>query len=272
MAKIATFYDHIKEIARQEGTGVVEAMQEAAGLGVELLEISQNNVIGREDELGQELAYTGLGISSIPAYFDFGRDTDVDRQSGPTLEAARYLGADKLLVIPGFFAQGDSPEERERQTAGIAECLNRLADKAAGYGVSLVMEDFDSELAPFSTAAGVRRFLDSCPGLSCCFDTGNFRYMAEDELAAYTLLRDRIGHVHLKDRAYAPVQGGAAKTAVDGQDLYPVPVGAGELRLGEVLELLKRDGYAGAYTIEHYDAQNMLDCLKRSIVWVKERI
>ena len=272
MAKIATFYDHMKEIARQEDISVVDAMQEAKALGVELLEISQNNIIGREDELGQELAFTGLGISSIPSYFDFGRNTDVDKQSEEVLEAARYLGADKLLVIPGFFAEDDGPEERERQIVSIAECLNRLADKAAGYGVSLVMEDFDSELAPYSTAAGLRRFLDSCPKLSCCFDTGNFRYMAEDELTAYAMLKNRIGHVHLKDRSYAQQNGEKAKTAVDGKEIYPCPVGYGEMKLVQLLELLNRDGYSGAYTIEHYDSNATLDYLKKSVAWVKEHI
>lgn len=272
MAKIATFYDHMKEIARQEGVTVAEAMKEARALGVELLEISQNNVIGREDELGQELAWAELGISSIPSYFDFGRDTDVEKQSEPVLEAARFLGAKKLLVIPGFFHPEDGPEERERQTRSIADCLNRLADKAAGYGVSLVMEDFDSELAPFSTIDGVRRFLDSCPGLSCCFDTGNFRYMAEDELTAYDRLKDRVGHVHLKDRATTQANGEPGKTAMDGQNLYPVPVGGGEIKIAELIRRLKRDGYDGAYTIEHYDSNAMLDYLKQSVAWVKERI
>lgn len=272
MARIATFYDHMKDIARQEGCTVVEAMQEAARLGVELLEISQNNILGREDELGQELAFTGLGISSIPSYFDFGRDTDVDKQSEPVLEAAKYLGADKLLVIPGFFQEGDGPEERERQTQSIADCINRLADKAANYGLSLVMEDFDSELAPYSTGAGLRRFLDSCPKLSCCFDTGNFRYMAEDELAVYELLKDRIGHVHLKDRAYAQANGEQPKTAIDGKNIYPAPVGYGELQIAEIIARLKRNGYDGAYTIEHYDSNATLDYLKKSAAWVKEHL
>lgn len=272
MAKIATFYDHIKDISRQEGMSLTEAMQQAKALGVERLEISQNNLLGREDEVGRELSYTGLGISSIPSYFDFGRDPDVDRQSEPTLEAARFLGADKLLVIPGFFSPQDSPEERDRQREAMAECINRLAEKAAGYGVSLVMEDYDNALAPFSTVEGVRYFLDRCPGLSCCFDTGNFRYSAQGELSAYQALRDRIGHVHLKDRSYTQRNGEGALKALDGQELYPAPVGSGDLDLAGIVGLLRRDGYDGAYTVEHYGASQTLEYLKRSVQWVKERL
>lgn len=272
MAKIATFYDHMKDISRQEGVSLAEAMKEAKALGVELLEISQNNILGREDEVGHELAYAGLGISSIPSYFDFGRDADVNRQSEPVLEAARYLGADRLLVIPGFHREEDGREERARQVKAMEEGINRLADKAAGYGVSLVMEDFDSELAPYSTIDGLLEFLGNCPGLSCCFDTGNFRYMAENEMEAFEALKGRIAHVHLKDRAYRQSNGEAAKTAIDDQKLYPCPVGYGEIKIAELLEKLRQNGYHGAYTIEHYDSAATLDYLKKSAAWLKERL
>lgn len=272
MNQIATFYDHIRDISRQEEISMTEALREARSLGVELLEVSQNNLLGREDELGHELSYAGLGISSIPSYFDFGRNTDVDRQSEPVLEAARFLGADKLLVIPGFFAPGDGPEERERQTKSMIDCINRLADKAAGYGVSLVIEDFDSDRVSYCSAQEMRRFLDGCPGLSCCFDTGNFRYAAGDELEAYELLKDRIAHVHLKDRAYTQQNDEYGITAADGQKLYPCPVGNGDLNLAEVMSRLKRDGYTGVYTVEHYGASTALDYLKKSVAWVKEHM
>ena len=184
MPKIATFYDHIVDVSRQESCSVVEALKLARELGVEAVEASANNIVGREDEMGQELAMADLSISSVPSYFDFGRDFDVERQALPIVEAAQYLGADRLLVIPGFFQEGDSPEEREAQLEGMVEGVNRLADLAAGYGLSLVMEEYDSEAAPFSSAAGMRYFLDRCPGLACAFDTGNFRFAGEDLLEA----------------------------------------------------------------------------------------
>lgn len=270
MARIATFYDHIREISRQEDISLTEAMREAKSLGIELLEVSQNNLVGREDEVGRELAYAGLGVSSVPAYFQFGRDLDVDRQSEPVLEAAQYLGAHTMLVIPGFFGPEDSKEDRERQVENIVGCLNRLGEKAAGYGVSLVMEDFDNALSPCSSIRGLRQFLDRCPRLSCNFDTGNFRFAAEDELAAYEALKDRISHVHLKDRAYSGE--GRAVAAVDGQMLYPCPVGSGEIQMEELVSRLKRDGYDGVYAIEHYGAPAMLEYLKRSAGWVKAQM
>lgn len=272
MKTIATFYDHMKEIAKQEGATVLEAMQEAKALGVGLLEISENNIIGREDELGSELAHAGLGISAIPAYFNFGRDTNVEKQCSPVLESARFLGAEKILVIPGFWNMEDRPEQKEKEFSQMIEGVNRLAELAPRYGVSLVMEEYDAEKAPFSTTAGVRRFLDNCPALSCAFDTGNFRFAAEDELAAYEQLKDRITHVHLKDRAYSQANGEMGKQAIDGKILYPSPVGAGELKIETILSRLEQAGYQGVYTIEHYDSNRMLEYLKSSVKWVKEKL
>ena len=110
-----------------------DALQRARELGVEAVEASANNVVGREDEIGQELAMADLEISTIPSYFDFGRDTDVKRQALPLLEAAQYLGAPKLLVIPGFFGEGDSPQERENQTQRMLDCVCQLADLALDF-------------------------------------------------------------------------------------------------------------------------------------------
>lgn len=272
MARIATFYDHILDIARQENIFPVEAMKLARQMGVELLEASANNVLGREDEVGQELAMADLGLSAIPAYFDFGRDQDVERQAAPILEAAQYLGAPKLLVIPGFWGQEDSPQQREEAAQRMVQCVARLGELALGYGVSLVMEEYDNELSPIATAQGVRRFVDGCPGLACAFDTGNFRFAAQDLGEAYQLLGDSIGHVHLKDRSYTQRNGEGAKTALDGVDLYPAPVGGGDLPLEEVMALLKRDGYDGVYTIEHYGANRCLEYLEQSVAWVKARL
>ena len=253
MAKIATFYDHIVDISRQENMFVVDALKLARELGVEAVEASANNILGREDEFGQEIAMADMEISAIPAYFHFERDTDVKRQAAPILEAAQFLGAPRLLVIPGFWEEGASPQEREAQTAQMVGCVDELAGLALDYGVSLVMEEYDNELSPIATMEGVRRFLDGCPALSCAFDTGNFRFANQAVGDAYQLLRDRIGHVH-------------------GVNLYPAPVGGGDLPLEDILAQLKRDGYDGIYTIEHYGANHALEYLKDSVAWVQARL
>ena len=112
MAQIATFYDHIKDISRQRGISLMDAMGLARQLGVEALEVNQNNMIGREDEVGQELAFHDMSISAVPSYFDFGRDPDVARQALPTLEAASYLGAKSSWSSPASWTRTIPPRSR----------------------------------------------------------------------------------------------------------------------------------------------------------------
>lgn len=258
--KLATFYDHVKDVAHQERIGLTEALQRVKALGIDYVEVMQNNVIGREDEIGHELSFCELGISSIPAYFDFGPGADVKSQALPTLEAARYLGAKKMMVIP----------KERRSPEAIARCVNELAELSAGYGVSLVMEEYDDTSFPICRTEDVLYYLDACPALSCCFDTGNFRFMGEDELDAYEQLKGRIAHVHLKDRAFTPQWGSYGTTAVDGQNLYPAPVGSGEIQIKELLSRLGKDGYDGLYTIEHFGVQDMYGALRQSVEWLQK--
>lgn len=264
MAQIATFYDHIKDISRQRGISLMDAMGLARQLGVEALEVNQNNMIGREDEVGQELAYHDMSISAVPSYFDFGRDPDVARQALPTLEAASYLGAKKLLVIPGFLDQDDPPQERERQTQAMVDGVCRLAELADQYGLSLVMEEYDNPAAPFSTTQGVLRFLQGCPALASCFDTGNFLPAGEDVLQGWEALKGRVSHVHLKDRGLAG-EG-------DARRMVPSPVGAGALPLAEAVERIRAQGYDGAYTLEFYDSPDTLSFLEQSVAWLKSQL
>lgn len=269
---LATFYDHVKDISRQEGISILEAMERTKSLGVDLLEISANNILGREEELKKELETAGMGISSIPAYFDFGRNPDVKAQSTSILEAARFLGAKRMLVIPGFWGEEDTAEEKEKQTKAMVEGMNTLCDLAETYGVAMVMEDYDSELAPFSNIRGLQQFLEGCPKLSIAFDTGNFRFMGESEVEAFEALKNRITHVHLKDRALSPTWGEHAKTAVTGENLYAAPVGQGVIRIAEILQLLREMRYEGIYTVEHYDSSCMWRNLQQSVEWLKEKI
>ncbi len=176
------------------------------------------------------------------------------------------------MVIPGFFRQEDPEAEREHQAQQMISCVNRLSELADGYGVSLILEDYDNSLAPFSTTQGMKRFLEGCSDLSCCFDTGNFAFAGEDELSAYEALKDRITYVHLKDRGDSPLSGEAPLTALDGKALYPSPVGSGRIRLQELLSRLNRDGYDGNFALEHYGAGEMLSYLRRSVSWLKGQL
>ncbi len=263
---IATFYDHILEISKQEGCSVPEALSEAKRLGVTALEVSCFNTEGRADELSRELAGAGMGVTAMPAFFSFERDDGVEARAGEIFRDAGAIGAKTLLIIPGFIPKDADPESVTRK---MTDCTRRLAGLADRAGFALTMEDFDNESSPIRDSAGMLRFMDAVPGLTACFDTGNFYFAGEDALAAYDRLRGRIGHVHLKDRSLEADFGEEGRSTMDGRPMHPSPVGAGVIPMGELLDKLRAGGYSGAYTIEHYGARPMLECLRRSTEWLK---
>lgn len=271
MRAVSTFYDHIRAVAEQEGVTVAEAMQRARELGITALEVSSFNLKDRVGEVKEELAAGGLAVASVPIFMDLGRNDDVRSQCEPYLETTRELGADRVLVIPGFFAPEDGEAERASAVERMKDGVNRVAEIAKGYGISLIMEDFDNILSPINSAEGLRSFLDACPPLGCCFDTGNFRITGGDELAAYDLLRDRVCYVHLKDRKYAHgVEGKFIPTCTDGTQLLPCAVGSGDIKMSELASRLKADGYDGGVAVEFYGASPMLDTIAKSVEWVRE--
>lgn len=269
MAKIAVFYDHLLEIARQERIPLAQALQMARQMGIDYVEVSSHCI---SPGLGEELAAARLKISCIPCFFDFGRDPDPLASALPVLETAKSLGADKLLLVPGFWGEEDSLAQQEQQTENMLSAIQALVGPAAKKGITLTIEDYDSRLAPYATIKGLRRFLARCPGLALTFDTGNFRYSGEDEKAAWAALGDRVVHVHLKDRALTPAYGSEPLAAAGGERLFPCPVGQGAIPIRQLIELLKENEYFGVYTIEHYGVRNMLACLRQSIDWLRQNL
>lgn len=266
---IATFYDHILDISKQEGCSVPEALAEAKKLGITALEVSDTNARGRAGELARELSEAGMGVTAMPSFFSFERDTDVQSQARRVFGDAKAIGAKTLLVIPGFIPEGADPEACTRQ---IIDCTKRLWELADRAGLALTMEDFDSGSSPIADSSGLLRFLDAVPGLTACFDTGNFYFAGEDALAAYERLRGRIGHVHLKDRSANTEYGREERLTLSGGPMHPSPVGAGLIPMEELLARLRADGCGGTCTIEHYGAVPMLECLRRSAEWLRPRL
>ena len=270
MAVIATFYDHIREISRQRDISMRQALELAAGAGVEAVEFSAAGAGDIEDGAVRELAEAGIAVSTLTFRLDM--ELPAEASAERLSFAAERGGTRRLMVIPCLFQEGDSQEERRDKTQRMIERTAKLTELLSGRGLSLTIEDFDNALSPVATAQGVREFIDNCPGLTCAFDTGNFRFAGEDVLTAYDILRDKITHLHLKDRAYAPLMGEAPRTAMDGTELYPAPVGGGDLPLGEIVKRLREDGYDGVFAVEHYGAGDTLLYLRKSVAWVKEQL
>ena len=169
----------------------------------------------------------------------------------PMLERAG-LGVNCIYYFFDFGAAGGSPE----------------ADRAAAQGVTVVMEDFDGDSAPFSTAAELLWFMQNVPGLRCGFDTGNFLYSEEDAAAVLPDFLPYISAVHCKDRGWAK-NAGEPKITVGGRAMYPVAVGDGDLDMAGMVRTILDAGYTGVFAAEHFGSADQLRDMERSAQYLK---
>ncbi len=155
-----------------------------------------------------------------------------------TYELAHRLEA-SIVVVFGFLkegARGTPPTER------IAEILHEVSEKAESEGIEIVLEN--EAVCWADTGEGTARIIRraSHPNLKINWDPCN-SFWAEgkpypDE---YDLLRDLVGHLHIKDAR--KISGGYETTAI----------GDGDIDWRGQLGSLLKDGFKGYYTVEtHY--------------------
>lgn len=144
-------------------------------------------------------------------------------------------------VLPDDATQKDVEIVRGHVTAFSERCLTE--------GIDLVVESFDNEASLCYGTERLLSLLDKSKNLGVAFDIGNFTFAKEDPIVAYETLKNRVRHVHVKDRA-----------SID--DMTPVPAGTGISKIQEVLQEMEKMGYDGWYTIEVFGSKQMLSDLE----------
>lgn len=258
--KISVFAEHLFEAEGQSGLPLDKLLRTVRGFGISGAEVDYERLAGNP-QLSWLLRENGLEISCVYAFFDFAHRDDTERVRA-VLKTLESCGARLLMAIPGFFAPGDDREiALKRMTEGMAA----LIESAEADGIKVCLEDFDDCTAPFSTIDGLNGFLERLPKLGCAFDTGNFRYSEENETEALRLLRDRIVHLHCKDRRFSPNRPNEEeKRTVGGKKMYPAAVGTGELPIEAIVKELLRTGYRGWFAVEHFGSADQLSDIKKS--------
>lgn len=258
--KLSVFYHHICEAASQRGISVEAVLEKVRSFGISHVEADIGDL--RSGDVPVLLKRCGFGISSVYGFYDF--VSSPDGSAGFShCDIAAELGADKVMIIPGFYSSAD-PRVRERERENMLKGMSEMCAYAEKKGLTPTIEDFDDWGSPISTAEGMKWFADRIPELRITFDTGNFMYSAQSEIYAFGLLKDKIVHVHCKDRSMTPDTACEMKCAVDGTEMYACPVGDGCVAVGETVRELERSGYGGFYVIEHYGASDQLGFIECS--------
>ncbi|WP_019911957.1 sugar phosphate isomerase/epimerase family protein [Paenibacillus sp. HW567] len=266
---ISVFYNHIVTAGKQTGLPVPEVLKRAREFGISAVELDLDEVQPSRQDMKALLEQSGISVASMYAFFDFGNDPGVE-PGLKFIDTAEYLGAGKVLVIPGFIDEAATQEEREHALHRMAAALTVLCDYAEQKGITVTLEDFDDSRAPFSTSGELLWFLKQIPKLGCTYDTGNFIYRGEDELRAFEKLKSRIVHVHCKDRSLEEHSDETPKISTNGTRLFPSPVGSGCIPMAEIAERLKAMGYGDTLAIEHFDASDQLAYMEKSAAWLQD--
>lgn len=235
--RISIFFDHVAEIARQEHISVREAAQRVRQLGIEGIDVrvtmreSQLNLL---DSLGFEHASAIADINFVE-----GEQPIAARQA---LDFARRYGYTRLLLIPGLLPEDATTQQMD----DVCQRVTAFAKDAAKEGIDVMVEDYDNPRSPCFNTLTLNHLLAASPQLNHTFDTGNYLFCGEDVMTALRHFRERIHHVHLKDRKAS-------------HDYASLPIGKGVVPLKDVMSELLGSGYEGWFTIEHFGAPSMLE-------------
>jgi len=265
---LSVFYQHLVEAARERNLPIQEVCRLAKEMGYTMVELDFD-ALASDASIPEILREAGLSVSSIYCFFKFDEAHDEERIAS-LIQWAQRIGAGRVMPIPGFFHAEDE-EGREEEMERMLSSMEALAAEADKAGITVTIEDFDSAISPIRCSALMLRFLNRIPSLRATFDTGNFRFSAEPEEEAFAALKDRIAHVHLKDRTVAPDYGDHPLIAMDGAPLYPCPVGSGMIPMDWILAQLKAMGYEGALVTEHFGCRDTIAAMKKSAEYIRER-
>ncbi len=267
--KIAVFYAHILDAVRQENMNLEQVLQAVRKIGYSGLECDYAQLCDDPKNFYETVAKAGLEISGIYKFCDFPHNIDAEALS-EFVEDVETVRCKKILCIPGFI---ENEADRDVYTDKIVEGLKILCDLAEAKGITVSLEDFDDIKAPFCTPMGIRGLMDRVPKLKYTYDTGNFYYCDVDELEAFEMLKDRLVHVHLKDRTLElRNEGEEAKPTISGKIMYPTPVGRGVIHIKEAAEKAMAEGYHDYFTVEHFGSAQELKYMEESMDWLRANL
>ncbi len=177
-----------------------------------------------------ELSAIGSPIGKIKANEPF--EPHLDRLER-ALELAEFYACPRIRVFSYYIPEGDDPALHRD------EVLRRMAEKARiarERGVALYLENEKGIYG--DTAARVSEILEAVdsPALAHVFDPANYLEVGQPIDEAWSLLRGRTAHIHVKD--------------YDSTLKKNVPAGQGEGQIPRIIAEAISDGFDGFCTLE----------------------
>jgi len=243
---ISIFCDHIVSIAQQKNISFEAAAEEVRKIGYSGVDVW----IDQDSDQMKTLHKLGFTIPCAVFAVDFFDGPQTDAVNAAEEFVTKYH-IENVLLVPGCGSEDRYPDVIERISAFVKD--------ASALGFKVMIEDFDNVDSPTCGTAKVSRVLESVSGLYHNFDSGNYLFSGEDCMRPLELFRNRIAHVHLKDR-------------VSETDFACPAVGAGCIPVVYVIRSLVGNGYTGWFTVECFGNDDMLSTVRDSYENVKQAL
>ena len=208
-------------------------------------EANDDAILAAVDDSGLEVSATCLGfagedystIDAIARTGGYVPDEVFDHRYKLTVRAAditRKLGVTLFTVHVGFV-----PEEKGAAYDTVVDRLKRIAAMLGERDITLTMEsgqERPEDLIEFMAAVGASN-------VKINFDPANLiLYGVANPIDALEILRDSIGHVHMKDARWSETP-----KASWGEE---VVLGTGDADIPRIVSKLRAGGYGGPLVIE----------------------
>ncbi len=201
--------------------------------GTNVLDLSRDQHEAFRDLLrsrGFGLSAIGSPIGKIPITDPFGPHVE---RFHVALDLAEFYGTPNIRVFSYYIPKEDDPASHRDE---VMRRMSEKAELALRRGITLVLEN---ERGIFGdTAARVSDILETVrsPSLGHAFDPANYVEVGQPIDEAWSLLRGRVVHFHVKD--YSKALG------------RNVPAGEGDGQIPRLIAEAARSGYSGFCVLE----------------------
>ena len=246
-----------KSIGRWTGFGL-ESMKENKAGGLDYIEVTMNNVIGKDstgvrdraEALKADIDSSGLKVWSV--HMPYSRTLDISVLDDlKRAENVQYMK--DMMRVAGVFqpqylvlhpsSEPITPDEREQRLANSHASIGELAPVAKEIGAVLCVENLPRTCLG-QNGEEMMRLIEGYDEVGLCFDTNHLLYQShEDYLRA--VAKGKIKTVHLSDYDFA-----------DERHLIP---GKGLIDNKALWAGIKENGYDGIMMFECYAEPAQLD-------------
>lgn len=253
--KTGVFYDNIKEAYPDIKDDLV-LLEKVKELGFSCIELDCLSLAEKDGEFFGKALELSVGFT-VYAFADENCILKNGRKAEDCLPFLAEHNVPNMMMVCMPRAVAEKTDANIRNAT--VSSLNSLCSEAEKYGISILAEDFDSNEIPCGSCEDMLFFAERVPKLKFTFDTGNFAFFGEDALVCFERLKNRIGHVHLKDR-------------ISADNLTVTVTGKGGLKLAEIIRRLTEINYGGILSVEMFGAAKSPADLEAAASFVKNAV